>query len=95
MQWLMKLMREYKVFGSNLLLHKYELVAIRLKTPILWNEANLKPCKKVSEKKRKKECPFCLSSLHSEAAEPQIFPAQNESLMRGLFGWSDKDESQR
>lgn len=32
MQWLMKLVREYKVFGSNLLLHKYEFVAIRLQT---------------------------------------------------------------
>lgn len=63
MQWLMKLMREYKVFGSNLLLHKYELVAIRLKTPILWNEANLKPCKKVSEKKKMKEGVLFLSIL--------------------------------
>lgn len=43
MQWLMKLVKEYKVFGSNLFSHKYEFVAIRLKTLVLWNKANLKP----------------------------------------------------
>lgn len=63
MQWLMKLVREYKVFGSNLLLHKYGLVAIRLKTPILWNKANLKPCKKVSAEKKMKEVVHFLSIL--------------------------------
>lgn len=63
MQWLMKLMREYKVFGSNLLLHKYKLVAIRLKTPILWSKANLKPCKKVRGNKKMKVGILFLSIL--------------------------------